>query len=919
MMCVSRKLTVLMLAAAMCGSGPWSRDSAAADYSDVEQLYFSGEYEECLEAAAAEVERGVWNDRWPRLLIRCQLETGRYGDARATFEAAVRRHSSSLPLRLLGYDVYRCNNDPRRAEQELGRIFQLVEDAPWRFSSSENLVAIGRCFVIRGADARQILELFYDRVREADADLVEVYIATAELALAKHDYQVAAQTLEQAAKLAPGDPEIHYLLARSFQESDSEKASEAIAKALEINDRHVPSLLMLAEQRIDAEAFEEAAKLLTDILEVNLLAQEAWSLHAVIAHLEGHYAGEGLLRQAALVSWETNPQVDHLIGRKLSQNYRFREGAAYQRRALELDANYLPAQFQLGQDLLRLGEDKEGWEVTGKVYEQDAYNAVAHNLMTLHDRLEGFQVLRRGNLVVRMDAHEAQVYGEAVLDLLEEAWATLCGKYEVTIAEPVFVEIYPRQEDFAIRTFGLPGGAGFLGVCFGRVITANSPASQGDSPSNWRSVLWHEFCHVVTLEKTNNKMPRWLSEGISVYEERQKDPAWGQSMTPQYRLMILGEEGEGGGDGEESEEDADGESEERAGGYGGGRGGGYGGGEGLPAAVLAGRRQGSQLTPVSQLSGAFLRPPSPLHLQFAYYESSLVVEFLVEKHGVETLKAILDDLGRGDSINVTLERHVGRLAELDREFADYAQALARDLGNEVDWRRDELPEDADLDQLEERLEAWPNNYWGLKEYGQALVRAQRWPEARKVLERLYELYPEDTSPGNALELLAAVHRQTQDAPAEREALEELARLDCDSVDAYRRLMELALQEGDWPAVARGAERLLAVNPLLPMGHEMLARAAVELDRPQQAVGPLLALAEMDPIDPAAVHFRLAETFFTLGERDRARREVLKALEEAPRYRAAQKMLLDLVGDEQAAPAASIDETLSSEDGAPPSP
>ena len=101
------------------------------------------------------------------------------------------------------------------------------------------------------------------------------------------------------------------------------------------------------------------------------------------------------------------------------------------------------------------------------------------------------------------------------------------------------MEIFPEQKDFAVRTFGMPGGEGFLGVCFGSVITANSPASQGGSPSNWKAVLWHEFCHVVTLHKTNNKMPRWLSEGISVYEERQADPAWGQSMNRRYREMIL--------------------------------------------------------------------------------------------------------------------------------------------------------------------------------------------------------------------------------------------------------------------------------------------------------------------------------------------------------------------------------------------
>ena len=141
----------------------------------------------------------------------------------------------------------------------------------------------------------------------------------------------------------------------------------------------------------------------------------------------------------------------------------------------------------------------------------------------------------------------------------------------------MIVEIFPQKKEFAVRTFGLPGADGLLGVCFGRVITANSPASQGEHPSNWEAVLWHEFCHVVTLSKTHNKMPRWLSEGISVYEEEQQDPAWGSALNPQFRAMILGHE----------------------------------------------------LTPLSQLSAAFLAAKSALHLQFAYYESALAVEFLV--------------------------------------------------------------------------------------------------------------------------------------------------------------------------------------------------------------------------------------------------------------------------------------------------
>jgi hypothetical protein len=163
------------------------------------------------------------------------------------------------------------------------------------------------------------------------------------------------------------------------------------------------------------------------------------------------------------------------------------------------------------------------------------------------------------------------------------------------------------------------------------VITANSPASQGTSPACWEATLWHEFTHVITLQLTRNRMPRWLSEGISVYEERQADPTWGQAMNPHYREMILGDD----------------------------------------------------LVPVSELSGAFLSPKTPLHLQFAYYESSLVVEYLVEKHGIETLKRVLVDLGVGMPINDSLGRYTGSIEALDKDFAEYAARRPKD-GAEAD-------------------------------------------------------------------------------------------------------------------------------------------------------------------------------------------------------------------------------------------
>ena len=174
-----------------------------------------------------------------------------------------------------------------------------------------------------------------------------------------------------------------------------------------------------------------------------------------LAHLLGDEAAEKKWREAALEPWSTNPQVDHLIGQKLSQKYRFAEGVEHQRQSLAFDPNYLPAKFQLSQDLLRLGDEAEGWRLANEVYEGDGYNVAAHNLVVLQESVEKFATLEADGFVLRMDSREAEIYGRRALALLGRARGSLCDKYEVQFDGPIVVEIFPEKQDFAVRTFGI--------------------------------------------------------------------------------------------------------------------------------------------------------------------------------------------------------------------------------------------------------------------------------------------------------------------------------------------------------------------------------------------------------------------------------------------------------------------------------
>src|SRR5262249_18530775 len=162
----------------------------------------------------------------------------------------------------------------------------------------------------------------------------------------------------------------------------------------------------------------EAGRVLKQVLGVNPREPRAFAYQAVLAHLRNDRASEDEARKRALERWEENPEVDFIIGRKLSQKYRFAEGAVRQKQALKFDPTYQPAKLQVCQDVLRLGEEGDGWKLAAEIFSKDGYNVVAYNLVTLRDQLAKFRTLEADGLVLRMDAREAELYGERVLELL---------------------------------------------------------------------------------------------------------------------------------------------------------------------------------------------------------------------------------------------------------------------------------------------------------------------------------------------------------------------------------------------------------------------------------------------------------------------------------------------------------------------
>jgi tetratricopeptide (TPR) repeat protein len=831
----ARRRRVAPLAAAVLLG--WSASAQAVDYAGASRLCLTGHYEDCLAAAQGALGAGDWTPQWQLLVMQALMTVGRYDDAAAAADALTQRFDDDLGVLLAVHDLRRQMGD-RRAADLLVKVKKIFGAPGKRWSSAEQLVIAGQAALRLGDEPRSVLEAYFDPAAKKEPRHRATYLAAGNLALDKHDDALAARWFQGGLdKLGP-DADLQLGLARAFRHGNSQEMLKALDAALKLNPRLVPALLLRAEQAIDAEDFPAAHRALESARAVDANHPLAWAFEAVLAHLASDARGETRDRDRALARWAANPEVDTLIGRKLAEKYRFTEGAAYQRRALKMEPGYLPAKIELAQDLLRLGKEGEGWTLAEESHARDGYDVVAYNLVTLRGHVEKMATLRSPDFLLRMDPREAAVWGDAVLELLREARATVDAKYGAKSPRPVTVEIFADQGDFAVRTFGMPGGAPYLGVCFGNLITVNSPAGNGGAVSNWKSVLWHEYTHVVTLGLTHNKVPRWLSEGISVFEEGRRDPSWGQAISPRFREMILG----------------------------------------------------GELSPVGRLSGAFLSARDGEHLMFAYFQSALVVELIVQRWGEAALKGVLRELGAGMEINAALAAHTAPLAELEKAFESYARGRAQALGPQADWTRP--PDRAPLPAF---LKSHPRNVWALREEAQRQMAAQEWAKAKVTLQKLLAVDPDERGGESAQMLLAQTARKLGDTAEERKQLEAVATVSGDAQPAFARLLEIGEEAGEWPAVERNAGRLLATSPMSAAAYRGLAQALESRGASESAATAYGKLLRLDPPDPADVHLHLARL---LRKRDprAARHHVLDALSEAPRFREAHRLLLELHGE-----------------------
>jgi tetratricopeptide (TPR) repeat protein len=619
------------------------------------------------------------------------------------------------------------------------------------------------------------------------------------------------------------------VLAKSF---DSE-ASAYLKSAMDDDDIlpgvRLRSMLLLAHMAMEENNRKQAGDILDDA--EKLATDNELSLLEVYAHR----AALALLSMEDDSQWiekalQENPKYGDAYAIPayfLWITHLYREAGTYYEKAIELEPDNWQAHMELGTNHLRFNRVSLARKHLEISYEGDPFNPKAVNTLRLLDTFDRFELVNypepeEGRLLpdmtLRLHKEEEHVLAPYTQAMVARGIEEYSQRYNFKLKEPVIVEIYPDHEDFIVRTIGMPG-MGLLGVAFGYLLAMDSPSGKAGDDYHWGTTLWHELAHVFTLESTNSRVPRWFSEGVSVYEE------WRNGPIPGIRI---------------------------------------------PVDVYQSMAE-DQFLPVAELDRGFIRPTYANQVIVSYMQAGLICDFIHEEFGQEKLVDMLSVFKEGTETAEAIEK-VFQMSpsSFDKQFNQY-----------IDDNYSEFL--ANLDKWREHMQSAAENY-SEGDYSSAIINAE-------MAVKLFPGYVEVDSP---YLIMASAHDKNDNKEGQMQNLRTYWELGGYSPGALKALAHYVYDSSDPDDAISIMKSVNYVAPFDAELHDTLGDWLMESGKASEALIEYQVTLALQPHDMAAAHFRVARAHNALDDVDKTRSHLLSALEIAPHYRQAQKLLLEII-------------------------
>ncbi|HUR26622.1 MAG TPA: hypothetical protein VM509_00430, partial [Planctomycetota bacterium] len=411
----------------------------------------------------------------------------------------------------------------------------------------------------------------------------------------------------------------------------SRAPTDILSEWLRARPNSVEGLLCGVSADLDDGQLVAAREKLARLVKLAPGRKELVTLQAALAWIEHRETDTAQLLATLAKLDPADAEPEREIGRTLCELYRFAEGKVFLEAAVARDPRDFDAWTQLGRAQANTGDETAARASLTKATALAAgrQNAWRFNMSKVLERTHARYVeARSGDHAFLWSPDAAAVLETYLVPFYAGARESLATRYGYTPG-PVQIEVFERHKDFSVRSTGFEGFPA-LGVCFGPVVTAVSPVSELRGTFSWARTSFHEFTHVIHLGLSHNRCPRWITEGLATWEEVNRDPSWSRNM----RRELL---------------DA---------------------------------RASGDLIGVRDLNRAFRGS----RILFAYYQSGLWCQMMIERHGFAAMVHLLEAFDRGLDLDRALaEVFQSTPEELDRRFAEFVDREVGVLKIEPRW------------------------------------------------------------------------------------------------------------------------------------------------------------------------------------------------------------------------------------------
>jgi tetratricopeptide (TPR) repeat protein len=881
-------MTIVALTVAVAGTG-WAQTTAAyqaavTKYGEPESLYRTGQYANVVTVLGALPRTdSTWMAMQP-MLIRSLALVGRYDEAERTGREAMAIPGGESVLNTLGEVVLQRG---KRAAAESLFTRAVSASAVDSLTARLNLAILmyergGRDSALNAFDkfidvynqrsnrltARELADvgmavrylgvrdpqLFKDALKAFDLALQrdpgddDIRVQLGELFLEKYNHADAQTEFEEVLRTNPNHPGALVGAARR-KDADGEPGADSLVDlALKVNPEYAPALLYRAMAFIESEQYADAQRELDHVLRNDPTNEKAIAMLAATKYLTGDQAGYGELKQRALSQNPKDGQFFVQVGELVARVRQYDKATDFAREGIAADSTNWNAWAVLANNLFRTGKIAEAKQAFDRSFKGDPYNLWTKNTLDLLDTYSNYDLIPTEHAQLMVEKTESGILGVYLGDIVEQAYRTFSAEYGYTPPLPIRIEVYRSHADFSVRTVGL-SGIGALGVSFGSTLAFDSPAAKDAGSFNWASTVWHELAHTFTLGMTDHRVPRWLSEGLSVYEEHKARVGWG--FTPSASFLMAFRD--------------------------------------------------HKLVPVSRMNDGFMRPAYPEQVMLSYYQASLVCELIERDYGPHALLDMLMAYKAGKTTDEVFQQVLKTdIKAFDRKFDDYIrQRFATPL--QALATSDSLRLDPTLGSEDLAKAARGNR----AKYPASMVAAKILIDrgdtdlATGLLETARGLFPENTSPdGPYVPLISIYSKNPADSTKLLGILQDLVKYGSTDYEPHIMLADLLEKRGDLAGAADALERAMYINPFDAAMHERLAELYTKTGNAAKTVRERRALVGLNPVDRAGAWYRLALAQQANGDTRGAISSVVRSLEDAPNFQLAQDLLLKLKGGMQ---------------------